>query len=151
MTKEFELTAEARHSRYTEEINPKLDKLTRGICEASAMEDESLERLCYQDLLAYYQETIRYGYWHPALTKSIADFTPDAATAVRYYQLVLEQARKLDDSTHKILICMAERLFDLKQIEKAAACLRDGRAEALYRGDEEFVRRADEVLRESQA
>lgn len=150
-TSVYTMTPEARHRRYLEDINPRLDKLAREICEASAMEDELLEQLRYQDLLDYYQETIGYGYWHPALTESIADFTSDAATAVRYYQLALDQAQKLEDSTYSILICMAERLFELRQKEQAEACLRDGRTEALHRGDGEYVRRADEVLRESQA
>ncbi len=44
---------------------------------------------------------------------------------------------------------MAQALFKVGQKEQAEACLRDGRAEALRRGDDEYVREADRVLRKS--
>ena len=46
---------------------------------------------------------------------------------------------------------MAKALFEAGQKEQAEASLRDGRAEALQRGDDEYVREADRVLQEASA
>jgi hypothetical protein len=147
------MTVEQRHQHYTEAINPRLDTLARLICEASAVHDEVLEQSRYQDLLAYYGEQISLGYWHPALTEAVADFTAvrDAAAALPYYRLALEQARSLDDDCHTINIAMAHALFKVEQTAQAEACMRDGRAEAVQRGDDEYVREADRVQREAWA
>ena len=147
------MTKEERHRHYTEVINPRLDALARLICEESGIDDSVLEQSRYQDLLAFYEEQVGLGYWHPRLVEALADFTAsrDAATSLPFYQLALEQARLLDDDTYTVLIAMAEALFEAGQTEQAEACLRDGRAEALRRGDQEYVQEADRVLRETSA
>ena len=147
------MTKEERHRHYMEVINPRLDALARLICEASGIDDSVLEQSRYQDLLAFYEEQVGLGYWHPRLAEAVADFTAsrDAATSLPFYQLALEQARLLDDDTHTVLIAMAEVLFETGQTEQAEACLRDGRAEALRRGDHEYVQEANRVLRETSA
>jgi hypothetical protein len=143
------MTPQERHQYYLDVINPQLDRLGRLICEASGIDDNILDQSHYQDLLAFYEEQISLGYWHPRLAEAVADFTAtnDAAAALPYYRLALEQARSLEDDTHTILIAMAEALFEVGQTEQAEACLHNGRAEALRRGDEECVREADRVLR----
>jgi hypothetical protein len=147
------MTKEERHRHYMEVINPRLDALAQLICEASGVDDSVLEQSHYQDLLAFYEEQVGLGFWHPRLTEAVADFTAsrDAAAALPYYQLALEQARLLDDDSYTVLIAMAETLFETGQTEQAGACLRDGRAEALRRGDHEHVQEADRVLREASA
>jgi len=147
------MTTEDRHRHFFEVINPRLDTLARLICEASAIEDRALEQSRYSDLLAFYEDQVSLGFWHPGLAESVAAFTAvrDASAALPLYQLALEQARSLDDATHTILIAMAEALFEAGQREQAEACLRDGRAEAIRRADQEFVERADRVLRETSA
>jgi hypothetical protein len=147
------MTKEERHRHYMEVINPRLDILARLICEASGIDDRVLEQSRYQDLLRFYEEQVSLGCWHPALAEAVADVTAsrDADAAIPFYRLALEQAQALDDDTHTILIAMAESLFGLGRTELAEACLRDGRAEALRRGADEYVREADRVLREASA
>jgi hypothetical protein len=147
------MTTEERHDHYTEIIHPRLETLARLICEASAIDDDVLEQSRYEDLMAFYEKHVALGFWHPKLTEAAADFTSsrDAAVAVLFYQLALEQARSLDDDTHTILIAMAETLYEAGRTEQAEACLRDGRAEAIRRGDNEYVQEADRVLREASA
>ena len=147
------MTTEDRHRHYMENINPRLDTLARLICEASAIDDSVLEQSRYQDLLAFYEEQVARGFWHPRLAEAVADFTAsrDASAGVPFYHLALEQARSLDDDTHTILIAMAEALLEIGRTEQAEACLRDGRAEALRCGDDEHVQEADRLLREMSA
>src|SRR5712671_5010369 len=92
------MTTEQRHRHYKEVINPRLDTLARLICEASGIDDDVLEQSRYQDLLAFYEEQVALGFWHPRLAEAVADFTAsrDAAAAVPFYELALEQARLLD-------------------------------------------------------
>ena len=145
------MTNEERHQHYVEVINPQLDALARLICEASRIDDRVLEQSRYQDLLAFYDGHVGRGSWHPALTEAVADFTAarNAVAALPHYRLALEQARELDCDTHTILIALAGALFKVGQKEQAEACLRDGRAEALRRGDDEYVQEADRVLQEA--
>jgi hypothetical protein len=147
------VTTEERHRHHFEAVNPQLDRLARRICEASGMGDRVLEQSRYQDLIAFYEEQVKLGHWHPVLTEAVADFTAawDAAAALPYYRLALDQARMMDAETHTILIWMGQCLFKLGQREQAEAFLRDGRAEALRRGEDEDVREADRVLREASA
>lgn len=147
------MTTEARNNYFLAVINPQLERLARLICEASAIDDEVLDEARYQNLCAYYREQTDAGYWHPGLTETMADFTAvhDAAAALPYYRLALEQARALNLDSHSILISMAEALFESGQLEQAEACLRDGRAEALKAGDADCVEEADRVLRKTSA
>lgn len=147
------MTTEERNKHFLAVVNPQLEQLARRICEASAMEDEVLGETRYQDMYAYYQEQIGLGFWHPGLTETMADFTAvnDAAGALSYYRLALEQARELDLDSCSILISMAEALLESGQKEQAEACLRDGRAEALSSGDNECVEEADRISLEMSA
>ena len=111
------------------------------------MDDEVLHEVVYEKLVEFYDEQVGLGYWHPSFTESLGDFTGDDAKALVYYRRALDEARRLSDQTHSILICMAERLHELGQMEQAEACLRDGRAEAVRRGDERCVKDADRILR----
>jgi len=83
----------------------------------------------------------------------MADFKAvhDAAAALPYYRLALQQARELDLGSCSLLISMAEALLKSGQMEQAEACLRDGRAEALKLGDPDCVEEADRILREMSA
>ena len=147
------MTTEERHRHHFEVVHPQIDRLARLICEASAIDDPILTESRFQDLHAFYEEQIRLGYWHPALTEALADFTAsrDVAAALPYYRLALDQARELDSHSHTILIAMAQALFEAGQKEQAEACSREGRAEAIRRGDDEYVQKADEILRETSA
>ena len=147
------MTTEERHRHHFEAVHPQIDRLARLICEASGIDDRVLAESRFQDLHAFYEEQVRLGYWHPALTEALADFTGsrDVAAALSYYRLALDQARELDSNSHTILIAMAQALFEAGQKEQAEACLRDGRAEALRREDDEYVQKADEILRETSA
>jgi hypothetical protein len=147
------MTNEERHRHFYEVVNPRLDTLARLICEASSIEDHVLEESRYRDLLAFYEEQVRRGYWHPGLTESLADFTAsrDPQAALAYYRQALDQARVLDAEKHTILIWMAKCLFELGCTEQAEAALHDGRAEALRRGCHDDVQEADRVLREASA
>jgi hypothetical protein len=140
-----------RHRYYVEIISPALSKLAARICDATRIDDPAREASRYGDLLAFYGRQTRSGYWHPALTESVADFTAatDPTAALPYYRLALQQARKLADKTYTILIAMAECLFELGQRRRAKVCLQAGRAEALRRGDRYFVREADRISREA--
>ena len=117
------------------------------------MDDEVLRELRYQDLTTFYAEQLSQAYWHPALTESVADFTAvdNPSAALPYYRLALSQAQTLNDRRYTMLISMAEALFDLGQKEQAEACLRDGRQEALSRGDLDYVHEADRVQQEASA
>jgi hypothetical protein len=121
------------------------------ICDATGIEDEVLEAVAYQNLLSFYEEQAAAGHWHPSFTESVGDFTHDAAAALVYYRRALDEARRLPDKTHSILICMAQRLHELGQTEQAEACLFDGRAEAVRRGDKDCVADADRIQKEMSA
>lgn len=144
------MTTKERSDYFYEVVNPKLDQLARQICEASAIDDRVLEDCRYEDLLAYYREQTKLGYWHPGLTETVADFTAvhDPNGALPLYRLALEQTRKLELHSYSVLIAMSEALLESGQREQAEACLRDGRAEAFQAGDTECVEQADRVLRE---
>ncbi len=97
--------------------------------------------------MAFYEEQVTQGCWHPALTESVADFTATRhpSGALPYYRLALDQARGLNDRTYTILISLADALFQVGQREQAEACLRDGRQEALAQGDLDYVHEADRI------
>ncbi len=147
------MNAEERHAYYADAIHPQLDRLARRICEASGIDDRVLEDSRYQDLMAFYQEQAAQGYWHPALTESVADFTAvrNPLGALPYYHLALKQAQVLNDRTYTILISLAKALFELGRREQAEACLRDGRAQALDHKDLDCVQEADRIQQEASA
>ena len=125
-------------------------ELTVGITNATLAEDDALSQSLYLRLLIYYQEQIAAGRTHPFLTETVADYTDDSTEAMHYYKLALEQSHALGDSepTQTIRIGIASKLLELGQREQAEAHLRDGRAEAIRRGDEFAVEEADLLLKE---
>jgi hypothetical protein len=145
------MTPEQRDRYYWEVISPRLQHLGGRICDATGIDDDVLAEVAYQELVRFYDEQVAVGYWHPSFTDSVGDYTHDAAAALVYYRRALDEARLLHEQTHSILICMAERLFELRQPEQAEACLREGRAEAVRRGDDHYVEVADRVLHETSA
>lgn len=142
------MSAEQRNKYYVEVINPRLRHLGAEICNASAMEDEVLSAVAHQNLVSYYEEQVAAGHWHPALTECIGDFTHDAAAALVYYRRALDEARRLPDRTHSILLCMAKRLHELGQTEQAEACLAEGRADAIRLVDKDCIEQADRIQKE---
>lgn len=145
------MNSEQRDKYYLEVVSPRLRHLGGRICDATGIDDDVLAEVAYQELVRFYDEQVSAGYWHPSFTESIGDFTHDAAAALIYYRRALNEARLLHEQTHSILIWMAERLFELRQPEQAEACLREGRAEAVRRGDDHCVEVADRILRETLA
>jgi hypothetical protein len=147
------ITTAERNRHFLEVVNPGLSRLARRIVEASGMQDPVLGESRFQDLVNFYHEQVRLGYWHPGLTETMADYTAIRApeTSLGYYRLALQQARELDWDAYTILISMAQALFELGQREQAEACLRDGRAEAIRCGDDYYVQEADRVSRETTA
>ena len=142
------MTPDQRHKHYVEVINPQLRHLGAEICNATAIDDEVLHEVAYQNLVSYYDAQVAAGYWHPALTEAVADFTSDNVAALVYYRRALDEARRLPDQTHSILLCMAQQLFELGQTEQAEACLADGRAEAIQRDDKDCIEQADRIQNE---
>ncbi len=143
------MTHNERHQYYLEVISPQLRHLGAEICNAGAMDDEVLREVAYQNLVSFYDEQVAAGFWHPFFTESVGDFTPDAAASLVYYRRALSEARRLSDQAHSILLCMAQRLYELGQIEQAEACLVEGRAEAVRRGDTDSIQDADRISAES--
>ena len=64
-------------------------------------------------------------------------------------ELSLEQARsRPDEATHTKMISLAQQFIDLGRTEQGEAYLRDGRAEALRRGDTHWIAIADRLLQQ---
>ena len=53
-----------------------------------------------------------------------------------------------DEPTHSILIGIGEQLIALGRREQAEVFIRDGRAEALWRGDTDWIENADRLTQE---
>lgn len=123
--------------------------LALAMTNATMADDTALHDSCYQSLLAYHADLTLLGRSHPFVTETLADYTDDLATSVRFYALALEQARAYpDEPTHTKMISLAGRLIELGQLERAEAYVRDGRAEAVRCEDTHFIEEADRLLRE---
>lgn len=113
---------------------------------SEAGDDVMYDSLC-QSLRSFYDEQASLGRSHPFLTETMADYTEDASEAARLYELALKQAGAYrDEPTHTKKISLAEQLIELGRTEQAEAYLRDGRAEAVHRGDKFWIREADRLL-----
>ena len=111
--------------------------------------DDVLRDSITQALRGYFEEQATLGRSHHFLTDAIADFTADPATAISYYQLALKQARTIPgEPTHTKMISLAQRLVEVGRKEEAEAYARDGRAEALRRGDAFWKEEAATLLRD---
>ena len=125
----------------------RVEELALAIVGATEAGDDVLHEVHCQALREYYEEQLGLGRSHPFLTEAMADYTIDEREAARLYRLALEQARDVPgESTHTKAICLADRLIELGQTEQAEAHLRDGRAEALRRGEMDWVQDADALL-----
>ena len=125
--------------------------IEHGWAIVNAMEagDGALQDSHRLSLRAYYDEQTSLGRSLPFLTEAMADYTEDAAEAVRLYKLALEQSRSLpDEPLHTKMIALAERLVELGRTEQAVAYARDGRAEAVRRGDTFWIEDADRLLQQ---
>lgn len=127
--------------------------LAAGITNAGLVDDPALAELLYLQLQAYHEEQLAAGCSHPFIIETLADYTHDPAQAIGYYQQALTMSREMtsDEPTHTILIGIGERLIGMRQREQAEAFLRDGRAEAVRRGDTDWVQAADESLQKGEA
>ena len=131
------------------DIYERVRELALAITNASEAGDEALRDSGCQALRAYFDEQAQAGRFHPFLTEAMADYTYDGTEAVRLYELALQQALEFpDESTHTKMISLAEQLIELGRTEHAEAFLRDGRAEAVRRGDMFWIEDADRLLRE---
>jgi hypothetical protein len=131
------------------DIYERVHELALAIVNASEAGDDTLHDSHCQALRAYFDEQSSAGRSHPFLTEAMADYTDDTAEAVRLYELALNQARAFpDEPTHTKMISLAEHLIELGRREQAEAYLRDGRAEAVRRGDTFWIEDADRLLHE---
>ena len=131
------------------DIYERVHELALAIVNASESGDEPLHDSRCQALRAYFDEQMASGRSHPFLTEAVADYTDDAAESVRLYELALQQSREFpDEPTHTKMISLAEQLIELGRREQAEAYLRDGRAEAVRRGDTFWIEDADRLLHE---
>ncbi|MBA4148867.1 MAG: hypothetical protein H0X66_12195 [Verrucomicrobia bacterium] len=130
------------------EMYERVYDLALSIVNATESGDAALHETHYQSLLAYHQEQTALGRSHPFLTEALADFTEDLATSVRYFKLSLEQARDVPhEPIYTKMISLAERLIQLGQFEMAEAYLRDGRAEAVRCSEPDWIKNADELMK----
>jgi hypothetical protein len=132
------------------DIYERVHEFAIAIANATQADDDVLNASLCEQLLAYYDEQASLGRSHPFLTEAMADYAADAAEAVRFYELSLEQAQAFpDEPTHTKMICLAEQFIELGRTDQAEAYLRDGRAEAVRRGHTFWIEEADRLLRES--
>ncbi len=136
-------------SNIPQDIYERVHELAVAIVNASGAGDEALHDSLCQTLRAYYDEQAATGRSHPFLTEAMADYTGDAAEAARLYELALDQASAFsDEPTHTKMIALAGKLIELGRTEQAEAYLRDGRAEAVRRGDTFWIEDAERLLQE---
>src|SRR5436190_11295170 len=102
------------------DIYERVRELALGMVNATGAGDEALCASLYEQLLAYYQEQTSVGRYEPFLTEALADQTLDAAAAIRYYELSLEQAKQFPgEPVHTKMISLGEELVDIGHIERA--------------------------------
>ena len=129
------------------DIYERVHELAVAIVNASEAGDDGLDDSLCQTLRAYFDEQASSGRSHPFLTEAMADYTCDAAEAVRLYVLALDQARAFpDEPTHTKMISLAQRLIEVGRTEQAESYLRDGRAEAVRRDDTFWIEDANRLL-----
>jgi hypothetical protein len=132
------------------DIYEHLIELAAEITNATLADDDALAESLYQRLHLYHEEQLAVGRGHPFIIETLADYTDEPAQAIRYYEQALAMSERMtsDEPTHTIRIGIGERLIKLGLREQAEAFIRDGRAEAVRRGDAECAKDADELLRE---
>jgi hypothetical protein len=127
-------------------------ELAAEITNATMADDDALADSLYQRLRVYHEEQLAAGGSHPFIIETLADYTDDPAHALGYYEQALAMSRQMtgDEPTHTIIICLGERLIELGRREQAEAFIRDGLAEAIRRGDRDWIQNANELLEEGE-
>ena len=130
------------------DIYEHVGELAADITNATLSGDDALAASLYQQLQLYSDEQLAVGRSHPFIIETVADYTDDPAEALRYYEQALAMSRGMtsDEPTHTILIGIGQQLIDLGRREQAEVRIREGRAEALRRGDTDWIENADELL-----
>lgn len=133
------------------DIQEQVQEFALGITNATCADDHALAESLYERFLSYHEEQLAAGRSHPFIVESLADYTHDPAQAIRYYEQALAMSRQMtsDEPTHSILIDLGAQLIEVGQREQAEAFIRDGRAEAVRRGDEYYIEEADRLLAEA--
>ncbi len=121
--------------------------LALAITNAVCADDFALAAAHYQQFLAYHDEMQQADTSHPYLVESLANHTADGREALQIYQraLLMSRAWGREEPTQGILVGMANRWLELGNEEQAEACLRDGYAEAVARGDTDTLEEIDEI------
>ena len=125
-------------------------ELVADITNATLANDVALAESLYLRLRLYHEEQLAAGRSHPFILETLADYTDETEQSVRYYEQALAMSRRMttDEPTHTILIGIGERLIETGRREQAEAFIRDGRAEAVRRGDVYWIKDADRILQE---
>lgn len=136
-------------SRIPPEMHARVLDLACQITNAVLADDAALSASHYLSLVAYYQAQTDAGLGHPFLTETVADFTEDPVTALRYYQLALQQAEEsgAPEPTQTILLAMGTRWLELGQWEQAEACWQAGHREAIRQNDPVTLEEAAQLLK----
>jgi hypothetical protein len=109
--------------------------------------DSKMEAVHTARLRAIYARQEVLGAPDPFLTEAVADYTDDAAEAVRLYRLALAQSsRHPDEPKYTKRIDMASRLMEIGEMQSARTELIKGRVEAERLRDTLYVEFADELL-----
>jgi hypothetical protein len=136
-------------SNIPSDIFDRVEQLETAIVNASAIDDQILHDALCVEFRVYYDEQVCSGRSHPFLAEAMADFTDDPEEAANLYLLSIEQSMAFpDEPTHTKKVCLARELLRLGEPARATHYLRDGRAEAEYSGDDDWVEEADELLRQ---
>lgn len=135
------------------ELYDRVVELALQITNATLAEDEALCQSRYETLVEFHREQTAAGREHPFLTETVADYTDDPATALRYYRQALEQANRLGTTvpTQTILLGISAKLLELGHCEQAEAHWREGRREAVRRHDEFAITEAERLEQELRA
>lgn len=130
------------------EIYESVSELAFAITNATLADDDALAESLYLRLQLYHEEQLATGRSHPFIIETLADYTDDPTQAIRYYEQALAMSRRMPshEPTHTILIGIGEQLLELGQREQAEAFVRDGRAEALRRGETDWIKHADQLF-----
>ncbi len=130
------------------EMYDRVHELALSMVDATETGDAARHEALYQSLLKYHDEQTALGRSHPFLTEALADFTENLTASVHYFKLSLEQARWIpNEPTYTKMISLAERSIQLGQFEMAEAYLRDGRAEAIRALEPDWIKNADDLLK----
>jgi tetratricopeptide (TPR) repeat protein len=134
------------------DIYERISELAADVTNATLADDDALAASLYQRLLAYHEEQLAAGHSHPFLIETLADYTDDPAQAIRYYEQTFEMSQQMasDEPTQTILIGIGAQLIEMGRREQAEAFIRDGRAQAIRRGDSDSIEEADRLLHESE-